>query len=221
MTSLRTSANQALAVAEVACEHIQVRGPAVGLPEQYRQFEFWAERDVVWTPQTRLRRIIGERQLRYEVFNDYPLLPGPRRGRSADLVIRDSQTREVLVAAEFKYEPSHRRAEILAQPGKLPCSGAAWPKTRPGYASSSRPEPPAWQWPHSSTKAGTSGTAPRTQGQPGSIGTAQRPAACHDQSHGQSGLQADVLPGFPPQPAAQDSPQSRAAGSMRQPRLSC
>jgi hypothetical protein len=48
------------------------------LREQYRQFEFWAERDVVWTLQTRLRRIIGERQLRYEVFNDYPLLPPPR-----------------------------------------------------------------------------------------------------------------------------------------------
>lgn len=26
----------------------------------------------------------------------------------------------MLVAAEFKYEPSHHRAEILAQPGKLP-----------------------------------------------------------------------------------------------------
>lgn len=48
------------------------------------------------------------------------LLPGPRRARSADLVIRDEGSKEVLVAAEFKYEPSHRRAEILAQPGKLP-----------------------------------------------------------------------------------------------------
>ena len=53
------------------------------------------------------------------MFNDYPLLPGPRRARSADLVILDA-TRVVLVAAEFKYEPSHHRAEFAALPGKLP-----------------------------------------------------------------------------------------------------
>jgi hypothetical protein len=28
--------------------------------------------------------------------------------------------KEILVAAEFKYEPSHHRAEFLAQSGKLP-----------------------------------------------------------------------------------------------------
>jgi hypothetical protein len=89
------------------------------LQEHYDEFEFWVERDLVWTVQTRLRRLISERLLPYEVFNDYPLLPGARRARSADLVIRDMGT-AVLVAAEFKYEPSHRRAEFLALPGKLP-----------------------------------------------------------------------------------------------------
>jgi hypothetical protein len=89
------------------------------LRENYGQFEFWVERDLVWIVQTRLRKLISDRSLPYEVFNDYPLLPGPRRARSADLVIRDA-TQVVLVAAEFKYEPSHRRAEFAALPGKLP-----------------------------------------------------------------------------------------------------
>jgi hypothetical protein len=89
------------------------------LREHYGQFEFWVERDVVWTVQTRLRKLVTERSLPFEVFNDYPLLSGPRRARSADLVIRDTAG-VVLVAAEFKYEPSHRRAEFAALPGKLP-----------------------------------------------------------------------------------------------------
>lgn len=89
------------------------------LREDYGQFEFWVERDVVWTVQRRLRSLISERSLPFEVFNDYPLLPGPRRAFSADLVIRNA-SKEVLVAAEFKYEPSHLRTEFVALPGKLP-----------------------------------------------------------------------------------------------------
>jgi len=87
------------------------------LQEHYDEFEFWVERDLVWIVQSRLRQVIGERRLPYRVFNDYPLLPGARRARSADVVIRDAHE-TVLVAVEFKYEPSHRRAEML--PGKLP-----------------------------------------------------------------------------------------------------
>lgn len=67
----------------------------------------------------RLRALISGRSLPFEVFNDYPLLPGTRWARSADLVIRKA-SKEALVAAEFKYEPSHRRAEFVAMPGKLP-----------------------------------------------------------------------------------------------------
>lgn len=89
------------------------------LKEHYDEFEFWVERDLVWTVQTQLRKMIGERLLPYSVFNDYPLLPGVHRARSADLVIRDAN-KTVLVAAEFKYEPSHRRAEFVASQGKLP-----------------------------------------------------------------------------------------------------
>jgi hypothetical protein len=89
------------------------------LREHYEQFEFWVERDLVWTVQTHLRKLIDERHLPYQVFNDYPMLPGTHRSLSADLVIRDAST-GTLVAAEFKYEPSHGRSEFRAMPGKLP-----------------------------------------------------------------------------------------------------
>lgn len=89
------------------------------LREHYGQFEFWVERDLVWTVQTYLRRMVGERGLPYLVFNDYPMLAGYRRSLSADLVIRDQRT-GTMVAAEFKYEPAHQRAEFMATPGKLP-----------------------------------------------------------------------------------------------------
>jgi hypothetical protein len=89
------------------------------LRENYGQFEFWVERDLVWTVQTRLRAVICERRLPFQVFNDYPMLPGPRRWLSANLVIRGPDAK-VAVAAEFKYEPSHRRTEFRAMPGKLP-----------------------------------------------------------------------------------------------------
>jgi hypothetical protein len=87
----------------------------VWLGENYGEFEFWVERDLVWTIQSRLRKVIGDRGLPCAVFNDYPMLPGPRRARSADLVIRGPSA-TVLVAAEFKYEPSHRRPEFLILP---------------------------------------------------------------------------------------------------------
>jgi hypothetical protein len=69
--------------------------------------------------QTRLRALISERSLPFQVFNDYPMLTGTRRARSADLVIRNAG-KEALVAAEFKYEPSHKRPEFAALSGKLP-----------------------------------------------------------------------------------------------------
>src|SRR5262249_11006675 len=42
----------------------------------YDEFEFWAERDLVWTVQKRLKQVIGDQHLPYSVFNDYPLAPG-------------------------------------------------------------------------------------------------------------------------------------------------
>jgi hypothetical protein len=89
------------------------------LRENYGQFEFWVERDLVWTLQTRLRTMISERGLPFNVLSDYGMLPGARRALSADLVIRNAAG-QVLVAAELKYEPSHLRPEFHGQPGKLP-----------------------------------------------------------------------------------------------------
>jgi hypothetical protein len=89
------------------------------LQEHYYEREFWVERDVVWTVQTHLRQVIADHDLPWMVLNDYPMLPGPRRSLSADLVVRDVDG-EVLVAVEFKYEPSHERIELQATPGKLP-----------------------------------------------------------------------------------------------------
>jgi hypothetical protein len=49
------------------------------LRANYGRFEFWVERDLVWTLQTRLRTVITECGLPFIVLNDYPMLPGPRR----------------------------------------------------------------------------------------------------------------------------------------------
>src|SRR5262249_10889059 len=78
----------------------------------------WQERDVVWTVQTRLLRVIADRTLPYRVLHNYPMPLGTRRV-SCDLVIRDP-SKSVLVAAEFKYEPAHHRAEFQEMRGKLP-----------------------------------------------------------------------------------------------------
>jgi hypothetical protein len=51
------------------------------------------------------------------VHNDYPVIPGPRRAFSADLVLRDPSDATAL-AAEFKFEPSAARHDI--QKHKLP-----------------------------------------------------------------------------------------------------
>lgn len=89
------------------------------LQQHYGELEFWVEGDIVWTVQTHLRQRVADGGLCWTVLNDYPMLPGPRRSLSADLVIRDADG-EVLVAAEFKYEPSHDRVEFRALLGKLP-----------------------------------------------------------------------------------------------------
>ena len=89
------------------------------LQQHYGELEFWVERDIVWTLQTHLRQMVADHGLSGTVFNDYPMLPGSRRSLSVDLAIRDEDG-EVLIAAEFKYEPSHDRVEFRALPGKLP-----------------------------------------------------------------------------------------------------
>jgi hypothetical protein len=82
----------------------------------YPDQTFWTERDVVYWMQLRIRATAPDGFL---VFNDWGLLPGPRRARSADLVIVRNGT--VLLAVEFKFEPCKSRADIQAK--KLPVIG--------------------------------------------------------------------------------------------------
>ena len=83
------------------------------LRQNYGTFRFFTERDVVWTLQTRLIKTIKEHNLSYLIFNDYPILHGERRSLSTDLVIRKDDVTEI--AVEFKYEPNHKRTDILKQ----------------------------------------------------------------------------------------------------------
>lgn len=86
------------------------------LRTRYSEQPFWCERDVVCWLQRRLT-LSCSGSLR--VFNDFGMLPGPRRALSADLAIVDGN--EVLLAAEFKYEPAKTRNDI--KPNKLPVTG--------------------------------------------------------------------------------------------------
>ena len=80
------------------------------LRQNYACFGFFVERDIVWTLQLHLSEVIQARALPYRVFNDYPILLGKRRGLCADIAILNQQD-EVEVAAEVKYEPSHKRTD--------------------------------------------------------------------------------------------------------------
>ena len=102
----------------VAGEAIDLWDEALGwLENNYPNFSFFAERDVVGTLQCFLLRAVAERGLPWRVFNDYPMLPGNRRSVSTDLVIA-GQTDVAELAVEMKYEPSHDRKDILR--GKVP-----------------------------------------------------------------------------------------------------
>ncbi len=94
------------------------------LRDTYDDQPYFVERDVVYTVQLHLWERIRERKLDWSVFNDYPMLPGARRSLSADIAIRTAAG-DVLLAAEFKYEPAHHRADLLAH--KFPVIGWADP----------------------------------------------------------------------------------------------
>jgi len=46
------------------------------------------------------------------LHKDHPMIPGPHRHHSTDLAIL-TPDRQLLLAAEFKYEPCHRRLDVL------------------------------------------------------------------------------------------------------------
>jgi hypothetical protein len=80
------------------------------LRDNYGNYRFYMERDLVWTVQERLRSIIEARTLRYRVFHHFPLFPGSGKVVDCDLALV-RQDNSVAVAAEFKYEPSHGRKD--------------------------------------------------------------------------------------------------------------
>jgi len=62
------------------------------LKDNYGQFQFFVERDIVWTLQQYLVSQIKEYGLPFRIFNDYPILPGNRRSLCADLAILNTDS---------------------------------------------------------------------------------------------------------------------------------
>lgn len=85
------------------------------LQENYGHFRFFAERDIVWTVQTHIIKLIEQQNLTCRIFHNFPVLPG----KTADLAIL-RQDNSIEVAAEFKYEPSHGRKFTDILPTKFP-----------------------------------------------------------------------------------------------------
>lgn len=83
------------------------------LLKQYSSFQFFTERDIVWTVQTHIINEIRNRNLPLKLFDNFRV---PSK-ILIDLVILEERTDAILVAAEFKYEPDHSRVDIT--PGKL------------------------------------------------------------------------------------------------------
>ena len=98
----------------------------------YAMYNFYVERDFVWTVQKQLKRRIQNSGLPFTVYNDYPMERGPRRSKSVDLAviplasdsfdIRDGRESAEFVA-EFKFEPSRERPNDICL-HKLPVT--AW-----------------------------------------------------------------------------------------------
>lgn len=100
------------------------------LKENYFEYTFFLERDVVWTFQNRVQQIILEKNYPLKAFNDYPILPGKRRSISADIAILN-ESDQVELAIEFKYEPDHKRGmgqRFNIWPTKLYPSVVFWGK---------------------------------------------------------------------------------------------
>lgn len=94
------------------------------LKNNYDRYEFFMERDIVWTIQKHLREKVGRMGLlSYRIVNDWPMLPGKGRSLCADLVI--IQKDQVRFAAEFKYEPDHEREKDFSE-NKLKASVVFW-----------------------------------------------------------------------------------------------
>ena len=73
------------------------------LREHYTDYRFFEERDIAWTVQTRLYSEIERQGLPYLVSKEHKISPN-----RSDLAILQEDV--VILAVEFKYEPSHSRS---------------------------------------------------------------------------------------------------------------
>ena len=74
------------------------------LRDNYTDYRFYTERDLVWTIQGHIAEEIRRAGLPYRVFNDHTIF----NKKSTDLAILDEGD-FIELAAEVKYEPSHAR----------------------------------------------------------------------------------------------------------------
>jgi hypothetical protein len=74
----------------------------------YGNYDFFMERDVEWTLHQKFRETVASGNLPFEVFNNFPIMKGDRRGICTDLAILNMQGK-VEVAVELKFEPDHQR----------------------------------------------------------------------------------------------------------------
>lgn len=80
------------------------------LKNNYNNFYFFKERDIVWEIQKYLIKLIKEKELSYKILNDYPMVRHGKFSILCDLVIMEGE--KVNIAIEFKYEPNHKREDI-------------------------------------------------------------------------------------------------------------
>jgi len=85
------------------------------LLEKYETFNFFKERDIEWTLQTKLLSLIKNENILHKINCDYKL--SPDENVRPDIVFLNPSG-ECLLAVELKYEPSHKRPDISAT--KLP-----------------------------------------------------------------------------------------------------
>jgi len=95
------------------------------LMSNYRLYNFFVERDIVWTLQTRIIAEARKQQVLLRVYDNHKL----RGGKLVDLAVVDASNSPEIIA-EIKYEPDHNRTDISA--GKLNPSRVFWNHPRFG-----------------------------------------------------------------------------------------
>ncbi|HJT56955.1 MAG TPA: hypothetical protein VJ761_10700 [Ktedonobacteraceae bacterium] len=81
------------------------------LRENYAQFQFFMERDVVWTLHLYLIRQLEKQGLSYRIFHGFTIPFDDGGIKNVDLVLLNGDD-TIELAAEFKYEPSHQRKDL-------------------------------------------------------------------------------------------------------------